>query len=85
MTNQYMYQDGVLTAREVMTEPDGARLMWRAAWRLTRRAAGREYVEDSLLRHHTARVEVRRRVVECAGRAASLSSGSRMSLSGDAR
>jgi hypothetical protein len=27
MTNQWMPQDGVLAAREVMTETDGARLM----------------------------------------------------------
>lgn len=40
MNNPWLYSDGVLTAREVMTEPNGARLAWRAAWRLVRQARG---------------------------------------------
>ena len=80
-----MYQDGALSAREVMAEPDGARLMWRMTWRVMRRAGNAEYANALLLRHHTARVEMRRRLVDCASRAAWMSSRRRMSLPGDAR
>lgn len=40
MRHQSLYSDSVLTAREVMNEPNGARLAWRAAWRFVRQARG---------------------------------------------
>ena len=69
MTKPWMYEDGVLTAREVMTARDGARLMWRAAWRFVRRRRRDEWASitpltthfamenrtaEMLMRHHSA-------------------------------
>ena len=72
MRQPWMYSDGVLTVREVMRETDGARLMWRAAWRFVRRERRREPLWSSFTAMETRVMEMLREHHSTAPRTAGL-------------